>query len=212
MSSASVCTKRERPKRLAKRRSAEVPVSDVSPADADNGAFETPALADLVPAQLLDQNEIVILAIKPSLWFVVFESSRWLIVLTLVALAAAGWGEQLAWLHARAVVQASAVLMAARVGFAMLQWVARLYVLTNRRVLRLRGIFNVQVFECGLPRIQNTFLTLSWYERLLALGSIHFATAGTGQIEASWANVNRPLEVHEQVRAAIHHSHRNGAL
>jgi hypothetical protein len=212
MSSAGVCTSRERAKQLAKGRSADAPVSDVSPADAENGAFETPVLADLVPAHLLDQNEIVIMAIKPSLWFVVFESSRWLIILTLVALAAAGWGEQLAWVHSRTVVQAAAVLMSARVGFAMLQWVARLYVLTNRRVLRLRGIFNIQVFECGLPRIQNTFLTLSWYERLLALGSIHFATAGTGQIEASWVNVNRPLEVHEQVRAAIHHSHRNGAL
>lgn len=212
MSPTDVCTRRRRAKAPLMRRPAELSSSDVARADADNGTFEGHSLANLVPAHLLDDSEIVILAIKPSLWFVLFESSRWLIVLTLVALAGAGWGERLAWVHSRTVIQTAVVLMAARVGVAMLQWICRLYVLTNRRVLRLRGIFNVQVFECPLSRIQNTFLTLNWYERLLTLGSIHFATAGTGAVEASWLYINRPLEVHEQVRSAIHHSHRNGSL
>jgi len=175
-------------------RGAQEPVfSGTSPAGANKGTLDAQPLADLLPAHLLDGDEIVILAIKPSLWFVLFVSWRWLVVLGLVAAWGSGWGARLPWIQPRMVVQAAVALMAARVGFAMLQWVSKLYVLTNRRVLRLTGIFNVHVFECALDRIQNTFLTCSWYERLFSLGTIGFA-------------------VHEQVRAAINRSRRNGSL
>ena len=88
-------------------------------------------------------------------------------------------------------------------GFAILEWASRLYILTNRRVMRIRGVFNVNLFECSLLKIENTDVTLSWFERLFGLGTVSFATAGTGPYETSWTCVARPLEVHEQVRAAI---------
>jgi hypothetical protein len=174
------------------------------------GAGASPlARADLLPAQLLDGDEIVILAIKPSLWFVLFTSARWLIALGLVV-AATAWLGVPPGMSKPLVVKACLALAGARVGFALLQWVSRLYVLTNRRIMRLRGIFNVDLFECQLNKIQNTYLTMAWYERLASLGSISFATAGTGGIEATWANVNNPLEVHERVRSAIHRAHKYG--
>jgi len=108
------------------------------------------------------------------------------------------------------IVQAAVVLGAARFVMALLQWVSRLYVLTNRRILRLTGVLNVDLFECSLTKIQNTYLTMAWYERLVGVGSISFATAGTGGIEASWINVNNPLEIHERVRSAIHRAQRPG--
>jgi len=168
------------------------------------------AVEELLPANLLDGGEIVILAVKPSLWFVVFTSIRWLAAMIAVILLAGWWGHQIPFVKPHMVVQAAAALGAARVGFALLQWVARLYVLTNRRVLRLMGILNIDLFECPLTKIQNTYLTLAWYERLTGLGTISFATAGTGGIEASWAHINRPLEVHERVRSAIHRAQRPG--
>lgn len=171
--------------------------------------------AELVPEHLLDGGEIVIFAIKPSLWFIVFTSIRWLIGMAVVILLA-GWLksgiERLLPVNAMFIVNAALVLGAARVIFAMLQWASCLYVLTNRRVMRLFGVMNVDVFECSLMKIQNTFLTLTWYERLTRLGTISFATAGTGGVEASWHHVNDPLEVHERVRSAIHdaQNRRNG--
>lgn len=169
---------------------------------------ESLATVDMVPAHLLDGDEIVILAIKPSLWFIVFMSFRWIAMATVVICLADWIARYLPWLGTRMIVQAALALAAARMGFAMLQWVSRLYVLTNRRVMRLSGILNIDIFECALTKIQNTYLTLAWYERLTGLGTISFATAGTGGVEASWANVNNPLELHERVRSAIHRAQR----
>lgn len=160
--------------------------------------------ADLIPAHLLDGGEIVILAIKPSLWFVIFASFRWLVAMVVLILAAGSLSRLVPQVNTPLILKGAVALVAARMGVAVLQWVSRLYVLTNRRIMRLTGILNIDLFECPLTKIQNTYLTLSWYERLTGLGTISFATAGTGGVEASWTNVNNPLELHERVRSAIH--------
>jgi len=168
-----------------------------------SGEPKTISAADLVPVHLLDGGEVVLFAIKPSLWFILFASVRWLVVLGAVVLLA----PYLSWLAGRPSValidKTAVVLAAARVGFAILEWASRLYILTNRRVMRIRGVFNVNLFECSLLKIENTDVTLSWFERLFGLGTVSFATAGTGPYQTSWACVAHPLEVHEQVRAAI---------
>jgi len=102
------------------------------------------------------------------------------------------------------------VLGAARLVFATLQWASCLFVLTNRRIMRLSGVMNVDVFECPLTKIQQTYLSLVWYERLTRLGTLAFATAGTGGVESTWLHVNDPLEVHERVRSAIHQAQQRG--
>jgi hypothetical protein len=186
-------------------RTLEVPYTQ-----AQGGQSQTLEAADLLPAHLLDGDEIVILAIKPSLWFVVFASFRWLVVMAIIILAAGSLSEVIPQLNTPMIIKAALALAAARIGLAVLQWVSRLYVLTNRRIMRLTGILNIDLFECPLTKIQNTYLTLAWYERLTKLGSISFATAGTGGIEASWVNVNNPLELHERVRSAIHRAQRPG--
>ena len=71
--------------------------------------------------------------------------------------------------------------------------------LTDRRIVRVKGVLRVNVFETQLQQIQHTNTTFSLRERLLGLGTIHFATAGTGGIEASWEMVSHPLEVHRIV-------------
>lgn len=165
---------------------------------------------DLVPAQLLDGGEIILLAVKPSLWFVLFKSVRWLAGAA-VAIAVALLFEQGAFpVSDKTVIQAATAVAGARVGFALLQWVSRLYVLTNRRIMRLTGIFNIDLFECQLTKIQSTFLTLAWFERICAVGTLTFTTAGMSGSEVHWTHVNNPLEIHEQVRAAIHRAQRPG--
>ena len=181
--------------------------SEAPDANADGGSLA--GAENLLPADLLDGNEIVILAFKPSLWFVVFVSFRWVLASVLVIFLIGFCGCRVPFLGPRTVAEGAAAFAAARVGFALLQWVSRLYVLTNRRILRLRGVFNIDLFECSLSKVQNTFLTFAWYERLVGLGSICFATAGTDGIEAAWLHLNRPLEVHQQVRSAIERAQKN---
>jgi hypothetical protein len=85
---------------------------------------------------------------------------------------------------------------------ALLQWVSRVYVLTNRRIMRIRGVFRASVFACPLVKVINTGVTTGPHERLTRLGSIWFNT-GSDPSAGTWHHVARPEEVHAQVRRAI---------
>jgi hypothetical protein len=174
-----------------------------------NSASVTGSLTGAVPAHLLNEGEQIILAIKPSLWFIVFRSAPLILILFLFLLgfgyffpveSLGGWS--------RTIHQGVAIVIFLQLLSAVLQWTSRLYVLTDRRIMRVRGIVNIDVFECPLMKIQNTYITLAWYERLFGLGTILFATAGTAGLEAAWQNISQPLEVHELIRKAIFEAQR----
>lgn len=172
-----------------------------------NVTADSPVLTgeEAVPVHLLDGGELVLLTIKPSMWYIVFRSFRTLLAVAMVIALSYPLSHALdpLGLSQRLLVRIAIGVAGVRLLIATLQWVSRLYVLTNRRIMRIRGIFNVDIFECQLTRIQNLFLRFAIYERIFGLGTIGFATAGTGGVEASWENINYPLEVHERVRAAI---------
>lgn len=172
--------------------------------DAGAPAAEVVAVADLVPAHLLDGGEIVIFAIKPSLWFVAFSSFRTLAAMIAVILLAALAGDRIPRIDTVMVVQGAVLVAVARLVIGMMQWVSRLYVLTNRRIMRLTGVFHVDIFECPLTRIERTALHGEWYERFTGTGTILFATTPAGAVEVSWNHVDSAAEVHERVRSAIH--------
>jgi len=170
-------------------------------------ATPAPAVSTLVgvmPERLLDEGEVVLLAIKPSLWFILFHSAKVIaVIIAMLVLLPHLPRDVFVYVSLRTLYQIGAVLVVVQLTISFLRWLSRLYVLTNRRVIRIRGVLNVDVFDVPLIRIQNTFITLAVQERVLGLGSIQFATAGTGAVEANWMNINNPLEVHEIIRRAI---------
>ena len=86
-----------------------------------------------------------------------------------------------------------------RLFWQMLDWLSRVYVLTDQRIIRIKGVLNVQVFECPLQKVQQTDLLLPLSQRVFWLGTIGFATAGTAAHEAYWLMIAKPLEVHAKV-------------
>ncbi|MFQ5424892.1 MAG: PH domain-containing protein [Phycisphaerae bacterium] len=163
-------------------------------------------LAEVVPSHLLDGGEVVHFAMKPSMWFIPLVSCRWLAFGALLVMGAnLGWLSPYQW-H---LYQAAILLCGIRLAWATLQWVSRLYVLTNRRIMRLRGVYTVELFECPLGKIQNTVLTMAPWERMARIGTITFQTAGGGS--ASWHMIARPLEVHQRVRDAIDRTKNRGS-
>ena len=167
------------------------------------------AVKDMLPSHLLDGGEVVVFAIKPSAWFVLLVSLRWMAVAIVLASLAAT--EVVAPAYRAYLLNVAILVAGARLGWATIEWVSRLYVLTNRRVMSIRGVSSVQMFECTLDRIQNTCLTVSVTERLARVGTVIFQTdAGRGGT-GSWQCVARPLEVEEKVREAIRRmGHRGG--
>lgn len=149
--------------------------------------------------QLLDGGEVVIFALKPSLWFIPLVSGRWIaaMVLVIAAVRLAPWSQS-----ALPLMQLAIAAVIVRMAWATMQWSTRLYVLTNRRVMRVRGVFNVELFECALTQIQNTWLSLSLPERIVRIGTIHVSTAADGG-NAAWRMLPRPREIHEQLCDAI---------
>src|SRR5688500_8335116 len=127
------------------------------------------SLATLLTRHVLRDGELVLLILKPSLWFIALAAMRFAAVVLIGIIAARLWLKPPVALRA---AEVGAVLIAARIMVAVLQWMGRLYVLTDLRVLRLSGVFNVDIFDCPLRKVGQARLTRSFRERLLRLGSI----------------------------------------
>ncbi|MEM9252813.1 MAG: PH domain-containing protein [Planctomycetota bacterium] len=176
-------------------------------ADPEAEALSEPTdarLAALVPAGLIEGGETVILLLKPSLWFVLLAPLGTLVAMVLVT---AGLATVDAFVTGGVYIDEAALacagVMAVRLFWQFLEWLSRAYVLTDRRIIRVRGVLTVQVFECPLGRIQHTEVVRILREQLFGLGTVTFSTAGTGGIEAAWEMLGRPIDVQQEVARAI---------
>jgi hypothetical protein len=141
------------------------------------------------------------LILKPSLWFIAFASMRFLAAGLIACIAAS------LWVHdSRAVasiVYTTTFVVAGRVMWAVLQWMGRLYVLTDLRIIRLSGVFNVEILDCALRKVAVTRMTQTFRERLWRLGSIDIIPADDSCPPSVWQTVRRPAEVHRVIQSTI---------
>ncbi len=188
---------------------------------ADAVAQELP----LLPTELIGGDESIIFAIKPSLWYIAFDSARWVIG-ALVAITCAGFISEVS--HSVSESQVMSLSLAAagvRIAIAFLRWVSRFYVLTNRRVMKIRGVFKADLFECSLLNIRNSGVTRDFLESFTKLGTLQFILTGDGsrqhngnhadgnhhkvesrgggELQGHWRNIRNPDEVHAEIRKAI---------
>src|SRR5687768_312324 len=108
------------------------------------------------------------------------------------------------------VAEVGAFLIAGRVMWAVLQWMGRLYVLTDLRILRLAGIFNVDIFDCPLRKVAEARLHRSFRERLLRLGSIEILPLDEACPPGDWRTIKRPDEVLETIQDRIRRAKQGG--
>ncbi|MCK4602646.1 MAG: PH domain-containing protein [Phycisphaerae bacterium] len=156
----------------------------------------------LVPEQVLDEGEFVILAIKPSGWFVLLVSWPVLAIAAVVVVVGYLAGEAFG-VPCQTVMLFALAAACARVVLASCQWLGRLYMLTNRRVLRIGGIIRMDVFACPLKKIRHVQLHAGPAERVLALDSLLFTIGEAPSPAASWNNISRGEEVLRIVNEAI---------
>lgn len=178
-----------------------------SPEDLAGGDADPldPRIAAILPAQLIQPNEIIILLLKPSLLYIPLSCIGFLIAVAAgLAVALTLRAEGYTFGIGRQDLILLAIGMAGiRLFWQFLEWLSRVYVLTDRRVIRVQGVLRVAVFEAPLKQVQHTQTLFSIRERLFALGTVAFATAGTGLTEAAWQMVAQPLEVHRIVVDAL---------
>jgi membrane protein YdbS with pleckstrin-like domain len=173
------------------------------------GAVTEVVLAD----RILRDGEQIILTVKPSACYVVLSSWPVLLVTAVVAGAFAltnTWNSATPSLQV--VLPACAAIAGLGLMVAAVRWLGRLYVLTNRRILRLRGVVRVDVFECELSRISGVAVVRGRAERMVGLGSLEFAVDGNPYAEPDWINIHQPDAVAEEVRKAIARCRREGGV
>ena len=72
-------------------------------------------------------------------------------------------------------------------------------------ILTIKGVINVHMFQAPLREIQKTEVYRPLGQRLFGTGTIAFSTAAAAAtVDSTWVMIARPVEVHEQVVAAIH--------
>lgn len=169
-------------------------------------------LAALLSRHVLRDGELVILLLKPSLWYIPLSSLRFSALVLVLMIATRVFEDSLPPMNRLAVLEAGLFLIAGRFMWAVLLWSARLYVLTDLRIVAVTGVFTPQIFDCALRKIARTRLIYSSRERLLRLGTIEIIPLDGEEPDGTWQTVAKPRLVHEQVVAAINRAKQGGAI
>jgi hypothetical protein len=163
------------------------------------GGYEDglPVRARLAASSLLGPGEVVVLAVKPSHWYVLFAGLPFIAAgLSLVFLAFVITDLPLS------VRQAGVILGVSIVGFrfawAILQWFSRTYVLTDRRILVQEGVVDVDVRFMGLEEIESTFVAQAAAQHMLGIGTLFFRSLRSASSMA-WEHIAKPAEIHAEV-------------
>lgn len=169
-----------------------------------------------VPRELrpwVDSTDTVRVSVRPSVWAVVLESLGSIVVLilvvSLVTVGLLAWGMTgVLWSR---VLPAAGVAALVRLLWQAVVVICRRYVLTEKYVLRVSGVFNRGAATLPIERVQHVVLVRTLLERLTGTGTLGFATAGTGGIEIAWVTVDRPVQRIEEVRAVVERGRKDEA-
>lgn len=171
-----------------------------------DGADLAAPKADAAAQTYLRGDEEIILVLRPSGWFVVLVS--WPVLMAVLLTAAATAVVDLYYptsVPKRTIGLLCMVVGVARLLAACFQWSTRIYVLTNRRALRIWGYFHPQAAEIALRDIAATQRAGTWLTRWTGAATLVFersAEAGGGQAPL-WEHIAHAEAVQEVVDKAV---------
>ena len=169
---------------------------------AGEGVVSPEIAATMVPEQMLHEDEEILLLVKPSPLFIILTSFRFMVISLLAAVMAVCWIDA-SYANPTNIAWIAAGLALVRLVWGLMVWTSHTYMLTNQRIITIKGVVNVSVVATNLRKVQRTTLYLPWWLRIFGLGTIGIATAATDSYDATWVMVARPVEVHETVVTAI---------
>jgi hypothetical protein len=178
-----------------------------APGAATVSPAKTTALGTLLGSHVLRDGELILMILKPSLWFIVFNSLAFAVVTSFLAVFAAMVDR-----HTRDqfYVETALFFIAGSLMWSVLQWMGRIYILTDQRVLRITGVFSVEIFDCPLRKVVRARMVSTAREKLVGVGSIEIIPSEESMPSAIWQTIARPKEILERLRSAIAKAKQNG--
>ena len=178
------------------------PIEGAGAAAAGEGVGVT-SLAALLTRHVLRDGELVILILKPSLWFILLSALRFALAVVVVVVGWLVFADRLPRVAPRVLMELGGIVIAGRLMWSTVQWSSRLYVLTDMRIIRLGGVFNVSIFDCPLRKVARTRLVSPVREKIVMCGTIEIIPADETLPVAQWQTIAKAARVHEVVVATI---------
>lgn len=173
------------------------------------GTGESPELAaiapiDAIPAGLVEDDEIIILFLRPYPLYIILASLGRLLVIAVITLALMYIGRRFSLANLDTIAFGSGVFIGlSQLVWQSLEWWSRIYILTDRRIIRQKGVLRPTVFSEKLRDLQHTSVFQKLRERAIGLGSIGFTATGSDVFDAFWVMIRDPFTVHKTVVEAI---------
>jgi len=161
--------------------------------------LSSPSVAAL-PQHLLGHNEKIVLLIKPSIWLVWVYCWKTMCI-AMATLMMISWIENsyLTLNYGQLYKVICATLILGRFCLGILQWRSCTYLFTSQRLITISGVFNVEIFQCQLTKIQGSYMLINIFHRAIGIGHIAFTTAGTANIETIWGYCPEILQINQIV-------------
>ncbi|HTV48531.1 MAG TPA: PH domain-containing protein [Phycisphaerae bacterium] len=159
--------------------------------------------AKMNPELTLHGNEIVILMVRPSLWYIFAGSFRFNAIFVLLALLIYHTQLLATYIRATALAEITTILVLIRLVYAMMDWTSQVYLLTNCRVVTIKGLLHPELYQVSLPKISQTRLMRSVVQQLFKVGSIGFVVTDQIEPEGIWEWISHPDRVQQQIEAAL---------
>ena len=159
-----------------------------------------------VPGGVVDGGELILFAVKPSMWRPALDSAAWIVTSVLLAVTLLLTGKSLPGLSLTATAQCIMVIGFARLGVAIAQWIPTWYLLTNRRLIEICGVRTPKIRGCPLVNVRNTYLNSSPFEGMLRLGTITYVCDMEQEPRHVWHSIGDAEEIHRRIRRAIEHA------
>ena len=123
-------------------------------------------------AGLIRDDETVLLMIRPSAWFIFSTSMRALPAAAVAGalLILASLDPSIPW-DFRGAILASVAILIARAAWQTIDWILRLYILTDRRIVVRHGAVP-EIHECLLSEVAGVGQPRRWPERMGNTGSL----------------------------------------
>ncbi|MCH8822305.1 MAG: PH domain-containing protein [Planctomycetes bacterium] len=173
------------------------------------GTGEAPELTavapiNAIPAGLVEDDEIIILFLRPSPLYIILASLGRLLVIAVITLSLMYVGRRFSLAYIDTIAFGLGVIIGlAQLAWQGLEWWSRIYILTDRRIIRQKGVLRPTVFSEKLRDIQHTSVFRKLRERAMGLGSIGFTATGSDVFDAFWVMIRDPFTVHKTVVDAI---------